>query len=572
MTTGFLRLGRFQAEALLGLGGVTETYRARPDPPGPGEAGQLFALKLLRADRGGDVPEVVASFVEAAKRLKVLRLEGVPPVLEVNEGPDVFSISALERGSDLAQVRQEAGPALDATAIGQLATQIAERLKMLHAAPGAPIIHGGICPGNVIVNPSGDVVLLDCGLSAAIRTLTENPIEKWFFTAPELLVGDPPNIASDLYSLGAVLFFLATGRPPFEAETRDDLELAIIKGPARLTDSPPWFANLVRALLSARPKARPASTWEVLRDLNAALVPRPEPQDDPSEDGSEAVVDRPARPARPAAPAPPVPRLAGDAPAAPGPSMSADDPAVGVVYDEEDGESRGGGPAERTPVVLSLPSTTSYKKKKKSGSYGFLALAAGAIGLGGLFLITRSKVVPPADPKPLVDSIGGQRSASPQRVAPDENAAKAKGAASELKISTTPPGAMVWLDGIEQGRSPISIMIAASGHRLVLTAPGYRMHREVVDVSASRSIERELRAINRQFEGPVALNVYCRTNGKYPVFIDGKESGLLCPVEGLKISPGTHMVGVFVIPQNKIWSFERDVAATSPVHRVIFSY
>jgi hypothetical protein len=55
------------------------------------------------------------------------------------------------------------------------------------------------------------------------------------------------------------------------------------------------------------------------------------------------------------------------------------------------------------------------------------------------------------------------------------------------------------------------------------------------------------------------------------VFIDGKEIGALCPIAGVRLDPGKHMVGIFVIPQNRIWTFDRDVVAGRP-HRVQFNY
>jgi hypothetical protein len=105
----------------------------------------------------------------------------------------------------------------------------------------------------------------------------------------------------------------------------------------------------------------------------------------------------------------------------------------------------------------------------------------------------------------------------------------------------------------------------------VITAAGYRMLRDVVDTSKGVEFEREMAPAIFPLTGSVGLNVACTTEGKYPVFIDGKEIGALCPIAGVRLDPGKHMVGVFVIPENRIWTFDREIVAERP-HRVQFNY
>jgi hypothetical protein len=71
--------------------------------------------------------------------------------------------------------------------------------------------------------------------------------------------------------------------------------------------------------------------------------------------------------------------------------------------------------------------------------------------------------------------------------------------------------------------------------------------------------------------GSVGLNVGCTTEGKYPVFVDGREIGALCPIAGIRLEPGKHMVGLFVIPQNRLWTLDREIQPERP-HRVQFNY
>lgn len=142
----------------------------------------------------------------------------------------------------------------------------------------------------------------------------------------------------------------------------------------------------------------------------------------------------------------------------------------------------------------------------------------------------------------------------------------------KLTVVTTPAGATVWIDGEEKGRTPLSITTKPGGHRIVIVKSGFKMLREVADTTESATLKRTLAAANANFNGQVALKVQCKTEGKYPVFIDGRDTGILCPAEGLMIQEGQRLIGVFVIPQNKLWNFEREILQGAKSHRVMFNY
>lgn len=620
MTAGVLRLGRYRAEALLGTGGVTETYRARLWDASGAEAERIFALKLLRADRGGDSPDVVGAFMAAAQRLAETRLPGVARVIDVAPGPDpVYSASELIEGKDVTAYAAHGG-GMDIAAVARIGAAAAARLASL--SDGGLPAHGSICPGNVFIRPSGDVVLLDAGLTASIRLLTEHPIDKWLYVAPELLVGDDPSPASDLYSLGATLFFLVTGRPPFEAETRDDLQALMAAGPPLLPDLPQPFAALLRGLLTPDPALRPSSAADLARALSvvagtpegdmAALAsavmptsavplqpidaPAPFPLADglptfsetalASPDATEgefddvavAVVTREvngiaSEPASQPEPSQPSASWAERLPASAdtgdangrtpfGVPVNYNDPNIGVVYDEGDESAFKPAKAGKGGVAVVIPMAAGrrFRNRGMLGAAGILLLLVGAVIFGW------RKLVPPP-PRPIAKQGTSARTTPAEISAPKEPTTR-----GQIKVSTTPMGAMVWIDGLERGRTPIDTKVNPGGHRLVLVKPGYRMLRETIDASEGAIISRTLEPVLARDEGPVTLNVICQTTDKYPVFVDNKETGSLCPAEGLKIQPGTRHVGVFVIPENRIWSFERDIPPNASTHRVIFGY
>ena len=130
---------------------------------------------------------------------------------------------------------------------------------------------------------------------------------------------------------------------------------------------------------------------------------------------------------------------------------------------------------------------------------------------------------------------------------------------------------MVWLDGVQKDKTPITLITTPGSHRLVVTMSGFRMLRDLVDTSKGVLWEREMFLAPRLDSGRVPLAVTCTTEAVFPVFVDGKDSGELCPASDLRVEPGRHSIGVFVIPQNRIWSFDREVQLNRP-HRVQFNY
>jgi hypothetical protein len=140
-----------------------------------------------------------------------------------------------------------------------------------------------------------------------------------------------------------------------------------------------------------------------------------------------------------------------------------------------------------------------------------------------------------------------------------------------LVVNVNPAGAIIWIDGKEVGRTPTTLLTEPQSHRIVITAPGYRMLRDVVDASHGAVFEHDMVPAIFPSGGSVGVNVSCTTEGRYPVFIDGKDIGANCPIAGVRLSPGRHMVGLFVIPENRIWTYDREIVADHP-HRVQFNY
>ncbi len=215
-----LRWGPLEAREKLGEGAFGEVWRAW-DPALRREV----ALKLRRA---GDDDASARHELDEARRLARVRH---PNVLAIH-GVDVHDGRAglwtdLVRGATLETLLAERG-AFGAPEAALVGTELCRALAAVHAAG---LVHGDVKAANVMREDGGRIVLTDFGSGRdadtdAFASVTASPLS----AAPELLRGAAPSAASDLYSLGALLFRLVTGRHPVEATTLAALRDAHARG------------------------------------------------------------------------------------------------------------------------------------------------------------------------------------------------------------------------------------------------------------------------------------------------------------------------------------------------------
>jgi hypothetical protein len=257
-------------------------------------------------------------------------------------------------------------------------------------------------------------------------------------------------------------------------------------------------------------------------------------------------------------------------------SIAADDPDVGVVYDDDDEvDEVEVGPdgkviRRRRRRAIRLLAWTKSEFARKLFRYAWAPLLVGllAAGVEGYFFVNSWRAARAESQRK--DAALAAENARFEAVKPKlKNAPEIP--AGHLTLKINPPGAVVWIDGVESGSAPNTMSTTPGAHRIVITAPGYRMLRDVIDTTHGALFDRQMVPAIFPLDGAVGVNVACTTEGKYPVLIDGKEIGALCPIAGVRLDPGKHMVGVFVIPQNRIWTFDREIIAERP-HRVQFNY
>ncbi|MGQ7751729.1 serine/threonine-protein kinase [Streptomyces sp. WC2508] len=249
-------LGPYRLIGRLSSGGMGRIYLARSGARSDGRgSGQLVAVKTLLAE--GEISDIdrrrFAREVSLAQRVDSAHTARVREADPRAERPWM----AIEyiAAPPLSELVRACG-VLPASAVRWVAAGTAKALVALH---GAGIVHRDVKPQNVLL-PLDGPRLIDFGISHANDlTRTGLTLGTIAFTSPEQARGEPSTAASDMYSLGATLFMLATGRPPYSRDG-DTLRLLarVQRGELDLGGLPKELVETVRPCLAADPGQRPA--------------------------------------------------------------------------------------------------------------------------------------------------------------------------------------------------------------------------------------------------------------------------------------------------------------------------
>ncbi len=256
------QLGPYLIDEALAEGGMARVFRARLR--GLGGFEKTLVLKQIRPELAKD-PRFVEMFVREANTLVQMSHPHIVPIYELGsvDGTYYLSMEFIE-GATLAQILGD-GPLPPALA-AQIGVQIGDALDYAHVRVG--ILHRDITPRNLIVDDAGHTRLLDFGIAAAIDIGAEQ-FGSPGYMAPEQVRGEPLKPASDLFSLGVVLYEAVTGRAPFERIIRGTLGQAPSLEEAGVQRE---LARIVDRMLRARVEERPQSAQEVTRALRGWLA------------------------------------------------------------------------------------------------------------------------------------------------------------------------------------------------------------------------------------------------------------------------------------------------------------
>jgi serine/threonine-protein kinase len=206
----------YEVQAVLGRGGMGVVYQARHL-----RLGRTVALKMLLAGAAATADER-ARFLREARAVAALRHPNVVQVHDVgeHEGRPYFTMEYVEGGSLAQKLAGAPQPARPAAAL------VATLAEAVQAAHRGGIVHRDLKPANVLLAADGTPRVTDFGLARQLQggdeiTLSGVPMGTPSYMAPEQARGQRGAVgpAADVYALGAILYELLTGRPPFRAET-----------------------------------------------------------------------------------------------------------------------------------------------------------------------------------------------------------------------------------------------------------------------------------------------------------------------------------------------------------------
>lgn len=263
-------IATYRVEKLLGAGGMGEVYLARDS-----KLDRMVALKILPWHLVADADRL-SRFQREARALSSLNHPNLVTIYEVGEAKGVHFIAMeLVEGKTLSSLR-------DKLSVKELLSIVAQVAEALGAAHQAGIVHRDIKPDNVMVRPDGYAKILDFGLvklteaepvsGAAGNTQLGVAMGTLAYMSPEQAAGEPVDHRTDIWSLGVVLYELATGRKPFTGETRQATINAILSTQPNsvINTNPTLPPDLDRILNKALDKDRDLR-YQTASDLRADL-------------------------------------------------------------------------------------------------------------------------------------------------------------------------------------------------------------------------------------------------------------------------------------------------------------
>jgi len=272
-------LAHYEITELIGRGGMGEVYRARDT-----KLDRDVALKVLPAAVAAD-PARLERFEREAKTVAGLNHPHIVTLHSVEEDRGIrFLTMELVEGQDLDQLLAPDG--LPLSQVFEIGTAIADALAAAHEKG---IVHRDLKPANVMVTRNGHVKVLDFGLAKLAQDKPASDIDATEpmeltqagavmgtvpYMSPEQLRGQLVDSRSDIFSLGVVLYELATGRRPFLGDNNADLTSAILKeSPPPLTtlkpDLPNHLSRIVERCLEKEQENRYQSALDIRNELRS---------------------------------------------------------------------------------------------------------------------------------------------------------------------------------------------------------------------------------------------------------------------------------------------------------------
>lgn len=264
---------RYQITERIGLGGMAEVYRAQDNV-----LGRMVAVKVMLPQYAEDAT-FAARFRQEAAAAANLQSPYIVNVYDWGQDSGTYYIvMEFVRGSDLKTAINQRG-AINQRKVAEIGSQVCQALSVAH---GMDIIHRDIKPQNIMVQPDGNVKVMDFGIARAKNSLlakTSAVLGTAHYISPEQAQGKDLTPASDIYSLGVVLYESVTGKLPFDGPDAVSVAMKQVQEtplpPSQVNpDIDPGLEDIILKAMSKNPLDRFATALDMRRALNDFLAGR----------------------------------------------------------------------------------------------------------------------------------------------------------------------------------------------------------------------------------------------------------------------------------------------------------
>lgn len=265
---------RYQITERIGIGGMAEVYRAQDNV-----LGRLVAVKTMLPQYAAD-PSFTQRFKQEAAAAANLQSPYIVNVYDWGHDDDTYYIvMEYVRGSDLKTAINERG-AINQRKVAEIGSQVCQALSVAHKLD---IIHRDIKPQNIMVQPDGNVKVMDFGIARAknsVKTQTSSVLGTAHYISPEQAQGKELTATSDIYSLGIVLYEAATGQLPFDGPDAVSVAMKQVNDlpafPHEINpDIDPTLEAIIMKALAKNPLERFVTANDMKQALNDYLAGRP---------------------------------------------------------------------------------------------------------------------------------------------------------------------------------------------------------------------------------------------------------------------------------------------------------
>lgn len=265
------KMGDFLLLKQLGRGGMAVVFKAL-DPT----LNREVAIKVMRKELGDD-PKFVENFLREARAAAQINHPNIVQIYQCGKQKDQpYIVMELVSGGKLDELVAQKGKDFNEKRALRIC---ADAAKGLNAAHEIGLVHGDIKPANILFGKGGISKVADFGLAQFAHKQKTPSGEIWgtpYYIAPEKARRQPEDLRSDIYSLGATMYHVLTGKPPFDGETARDVVLARLKEPPQdileLRDNlQPTTVRVINRMLEADPMRRYPNYKSLLGDLQTAI-------------------------------------------------------------------------------------------------------------------------------------------------------------------------------------------------------------------------------------------------------------------------------------------------------------